>query len=68
MKQILTIIMVMFCVTASAQKTVVTDTIDAESLADRKPITLHKWSKYEYVDTYTTRYAVVHDRNRRCGI
>ena len=39
MKQILTLIMVMFCVTASAQKTVVTDTIDAESLADRKSVT-----------------------------
>ena len=68
MKQILTIIMVMFCVTASAQKTVVTDTIDAESLADRKSVTQHKWSKYEYVDTCTTRYAVVHDWNGRCGI
>lgn len=68
MKQILTIIMVMFCVAASAQKTVVTDTIDAESLADRKSVTQHKWSKYEYVDTCTTRYAVVHDWNGRCGI
>ena len=37
MKQILTLIVVMFCVTASAQKRVVADTIDAESLADRKP-------------------------------
>lgn len=68
MKQILTLIMVMFCVTASAQKTVVIDTIDAESLADRKSVTQHKWSKYEYVDTCTTRYAVVHDWNGRCGI
>ena len=65
MKQILTIIMVMFCVTASAQKTVVTDTIDAESFADRKSVTQQKWSKYEYVDTCTTRYAVVHDWNGR---
>lgn len=54
MKQILTLIMVMFCVTASAQNTVVADTIDAESLAEHKPITQHKWSKYEYVDTCTT--------------
>lgn len=68
MKQILTIIMVMFCVTASAQNSVVADTIDAESLAEPKPITQHKWSKYEYVDTCTTRYAVVHDWNGRCGI
>ena len=68
MKQILTLIMVMFCVTPSAQKTVVADTIDAESLTDHKSITQHKWSKYEYVDTCTTRYAVVHDWNGRCGI
>ena len=68
MKQILTLIMVMFCVTASAQKAVVADTIDAESLADHRSVTQHKWSKYEYVDTCTTRYAVVHDRNGRCGI
>ena len=65
MKQILTIIMVMLCVTASAQKTVVTDTIDAESFADRKSVTQQKWSKYENVDTCTTRYAVVHDWNGR---
>ena len=68
MKQILTLIMVMFCVTASAQKTVVADTIDAESLADHRTVTQHQWSKYEYVDTCTTRYAVVHDCNGRCGI
>ena len=68
MKQILTLVMAMFCVTASAQKTVVADTIDAESLADHRPVTQHQWSKYEYVDTCTTRYAVVHDWNGRCGI
>ena len=68
MKQILTLIMVMFCLPAPAQNTVVADTIDAESLAEHKPITQHKWSKYEYVDTCTTRYAVVHDWNGRCGI
>ena len=68
MKQILTLIVVMFCVTASAQKTVVADTIDAESLADHRAVTQHQWSKYEYVDTCTTRYAVVHDWNGRCGI
>ena len=68
MKQILTLIMVMFCVTASAQNTVVADTIDAESLADHRAVTQHQWSKYEYVDTCTTRYAVVHDWNGRCGI
>ena len=68
MKQILTLIVVMFCVTASAQKRVVADTIDAESLADHRTVTQHQWSKYEYVDTCTTRYAVVHDWNGRCGI
>ena len=68
MKQILSLIVVMLCVTASAQKTVVADTIDAESLADHRTVTQHQWSKYEYVDTCTTRYAVVHDWNGRCGI
>lgn len=68
MNQVLTLIVVMFCVTASAQKRVVADTIDAESLADHRTVTQHKWSKYEYVDTCTTRYAVVHDWNGRCGI
>lgn len=68
MKQILTLIMVMFCVTASAQKTVVADTIDAESLINHKPITQHKWTAYEYVDTCTARYAVVHDWTGRCGL
>jgi len=46
----------------------VADTIDEESLNEKKPVTQHKWSKYEYVDTCTTRYAVVHDWNGRCGI
>lgn len=43
MKQILTLVMAIFCVTASAQKNVVADTIDAESLADHRPVTQHKW-------------------------
>lgn len=68
MKQIFALILALFCVIASAQNIVVADTIDAESLTDHKSITQHKWSKYEYVDTCTTRYAVVHDWNGRCGI
>lgn len=44
------------------------ETFDAESLNEKKPVTQHKWTKYEYVDTCTTRYAVVHDWNGRCGI
>lgn len=44
------------------------ETIDVESLNEKKPVTQHKWTKYEYVDTCTTRYAVVHDWNGRCGI
>lgn len=68
MKQILILVMVMFCAAASAQKNKVADTIDADSLTAQKPITQHKWSKYEYVDTCTARYAVVHDWLGRCGI
>lgn len=46
----------------------VTDTIDTESLNSKEPVTQHKWTTYEYIDTCTTRYAVVHDWNGRCGI
>lgn len=38
------------------------------AFGQKEQITQHKWSKYEYVDTCTTRYAVVHDWNGRCGI
>lgn len=46
----------------------VTDTIDAESLNLKEPVTQHKWATYEYIDTCIARYAVVHDWNGRCGI
>ena len=51
-----------------ASNACVADTIDAGSLNLKEPITQHKWTKYEYIDTCTARYAVVHDWNGRCGI
>lgn len=68
MKNLITIMMAMFCVTASAQEVIVADTVDADALFEKRSITQHKWSKYEYVDTCTARYAVVHDWNGRCGV
>lgn len=68
MKHLIAFFMALFCVAASAQEVIVADTIDADVLFEKKAITQHKWSKYEYVDTCTTRYAVVHDWNGRCGI
>ena len=68
MKNLITIMMALFCVTASAQEVIVADTVDADALFEKRSITQHKWSKYEYVDTCTARYAVVHDWNGRCGV
>ena len=42
--------------------------MDTSIVDYKKTVTQHKWKKYEYVDTCTTRYAVVHDWNGRCGI
>lgn len=60
--------MAIFCVTASAQETIVADAVDAETCVPKKTVTQHRWTKYEYVDTCTTRYAIVHDWNGRCGV
>lgn len=68
MKTIITIMMALYCVAVSAQEVIVADTVDADALFEKKSITQHKWSKYEYVDTCTARYAVVHDWNGRCGV
>lgn len=65
MKHILTIVMVLFCMSAMAQKN---KTVDSEEITTKVPVTQHNWNKYEWVDTCTTRYAVVHDWNGRCGI
>ena len=35
--------------------------MDSSVVDYKKTVTQHKWKKYEYVDTCTTRYAVVHD-------
>ena len=68
MKHFIAFFMALFCVAASAQEVIVADTFDADALFKKPAITQHKWTKYEYIDTCTTRYAVVHDWNGRCGI
>lgn len=68
MKHIITISMILFCVIASAQEVIVGDTVDAGSHSEGRNITQHSWNKYEYIDTCTARYAVVHDWNGRCGV
>jgi len=35
---------------------------------EKTPITQHSWEEYDWVDTCTTKYAVVHDWIGRCGI
>lgn len=67
MKMMISLILSLFCVGASAQNRVA-DTIDSESLGRKASVTQHDWKKYEYVDTCTARYAIVHDWNGRCGI
>ena len=42
--------------------------VSITAFAQQKSVTQHEWSMYEWVDTVTTRYAVVHDWNGRCGI
>ena len=68
MKHFIAFFMALFSDAASAQEVFVADTVDADALFEKPAITQHKWTKYEYVDTCTIRYAVVHDWNGRCGI
>lgn len=67
MKMMISLILSIFCAGASAQN-IIADTIDSESLGRKASVTQHDWKKYEYVDTCTARYAIVHDWNGRCGI
>lgn len=60
MRLILSLIIAISFVAASAQDKTIVNANGA--------VTQHKWTKYEYVDTCTARYAVVHDWNGRCGI
>ena len=55
--------------TRKAMKNLVTLVAVLVSMAaPAKEITQHKWSTYEWVDTCTSQYAVVHDWLGRCGI
>ena len=67
MKHIFTIIMTIFCAMASAQEALI-DIVETDSVTKKEHITQHSWNAYEWVDTCTARYAVVHDWNGRCGI
>lgn len=54
--------------TFPGQDVIVADTIDADALFAHEPVTQHSWEEYEWVDTCTARFAVVHDWYGRCGI
>lgn len=68
MKLFITFFMTLFCMAISAQEVSQVDTIGVESSNQEEAITQHDWTEYEYVDTCTARYAVVHDWFGRCGI
>lgn len=61
MKNIIILITTVLCIVSCGR-------MDSSVVDYKKTVTQHKWKKYEYVDTCTTRYAVVHDWNGRCGI
>ena len=42
--------------------------VSVPTFAQQIPVTQHDWGRYEWVDTCTARYAVVHDWNGLCGI
>ncbi len=70
MKKLLLVLASVLCLEAIAQNQMSIRNAAVWEVAEVaiKPVTQHKWSKYEYVDTCTARFAVVHDWNGRCGI
>lgn len=68
MKLCISFVLSIFCAIVSAQDEAQVDSLGIESISIKESITQHEWKKYEYVDTCTSRYAVVHDWNVRCGI
>lgn len=52
----------------STKDVIVADTISTDELFSHEPVTQHSWNMYEWVDTCTDRFAVVHDWYGRCGI
>lgn len=67
MKKVIFMMMALFSLCAMAQ-VVTPDTIDIDELDLKPAVTQHSMEAYEYIDTCTTRYAVVHDWLGRCGI
>ena len=67
MKKVIFMMMALFSLCAIAQVET-PDTIDIEELDLKPAVTQHSMEAYEYIDTCTTRYAVVHDWLGRCGI
>lgn len=57
--------------TVSAKVEMGTDTVcvvGTLNIVENKQITQHPWVAYDWVDTCTVKYAVVHDWNGRCGV
>ena len=69
MKKLLTLLMVLSSLGVSAQEVVeAVDSIDVSELEQNEYIEQHSLDEYRWVDTCTTRYAVVHAWNGRCGL
>lgn len=71
MRTIILLLTLAICSIVSAKGELVTDTIGVVgtlNTVENKPITQHPWAVYDWVDTCTVKYAVVHDWNGRCGV
>ena len=69
MKKLLTLLTVLAALEANAQEVVeAVDSIDVSELEQHENITQHSLYEYQWVDTCTARYAVVHAQNGACGL
>lgn len=67
MKRLLFMMIALLSMSVMAQEEV-PDTISLDDFDIKPEVTQHSMEAYDYIDTCTTRYAVVHDWLGRCGI
>lgn len=67
MKRLLFMMIALLSMSVMAQEEV-PDTICLDDFDFKPEVTQHSMEAYDYIDTCTTRYAVVHDWLGRCGI
>lgn len=67
MKRLLFMMIALIAMSVQAQEEV-PDTICLDNFDFKPEVTQHSMEAYDYIDTCTTRYAVVHDWLGRCGI